>query len=233
MTRSAGAHALQERCWRQAGCVCAASEYKIQLLEAARRVVQRRMLRPIQGERAGDIDSKAATLVLDRLQQHMESRYLRQGVSDAVLDGALEMIDRYALRAYDAFQFAGCLALRQRPDQSPQYSSAPTSNCLRPPGPSCYRFGIPPRLPGRSVAMVDCSLRLLRVLRRDAEPRAPYPRAALALTGAKVISPFFGSAPTSMVSPTLTSPSRILSANGSWIRRCKARFSGRAPNCGS
>lgn len=63
-------------------------------------------------ERAGDIDSKAATLMLDRLQQHMESRYLRQEVSDIVLDGALEVIERYALRAYDAIQLAGCLALK-------------------------------------------------------------------------------------------------------------------------
>ncbi|HET9179278.1 MAG TPA: type II toxin-antitoxin system VapC family toxin [Terriglobia bacterium] len=63
-------------------------------------------------ERAGDIDSKAAKLILDRFEQHMESRFLRQAVSDVVLDGALEMIDRYALRAYDAIQLAGCLALK-------------------------------------------------------------------------------------------------------------------------
>jgi uncharacterized protein len=63
-------------------------------------------------ERAGDIDSQTATLVLDRLRRHMETLYLRQVVDDLVLDGALEMIDRYALRAYDAIQLAGCLALK-------------------------------------------------------------------------------------------------------------------------
>lgn len=63
-------------------------------------------------ERAGDIDPMAASFMLDRLQQHMESRFLRQGVSDAVLDAALEMIDRYALRAYDAIQLAGCLVFK-------------------------------------------------------------------------------------------------------------------------
>lgn len=63
-------------------------------------------------ERAGDIDPKAAALVLDRLQHHMEGRFLRQPVSEAVLDSALEIIDRYALRAYDAIQLAGCLALK-------------------------------------------------------------------------------------------------------------------------
>lgn len=62
-------------------------------------------------ERAGDIDSRAAAMILDRLQSHMESRFLRQALNETVLDGAQEMIDRYALRAYDAIQLAGCLAL--------------------------------------------------------------------------------------------------------------------------
>ncbi len=63
-------------------------------------------------ERAGDIAQNAAGLLLDRFQQHLETRFLRQALTDAVLDGALEMIDRYALRAYDAIQLAGCLELR-------------------------------------------------------------------------------------------------------------------------
>ncbi len=63
-------------------------------------------------ERAGDIDPKAAVLLLDRLQQHLQTRFLRQVLNDTVLDSAMEMIDRYALRAFDAIQLAGCLALR-------------------------------------------------------------------------------------------------------------------------
>lgn len=63
-------------------------------------------------ERAGDIDHKTAGLILDQLQQHLETRFLRQALNDSVLDGALELIDRYALRAYDAIQLAGCLALK-------------------------------------------------------------------------------------------------------------------------
>ena len=63
-------------------------------------------------ERAGDLDRKSATLILDRLQEHIETRFLRQPVTSSVLDDALEMIDRYALRAYDAIQLAGCLALK-------------------------------------------------------------------------------------------------------------------------
>lgn len=63
-------------------------------------------------ERAGDIDPRAATLILDRLQQDVEAKFLRQPLNDLVLDCALEMIDRYALRAYDAVQLGGCLALK-------------------------------------------------------------------------------------------------------------------------
>lgn len=63
-------------------------------------------------QRAGDIDSEAASLILDVLQKHLESRFVRQPLNDFVLDGALEMIDRYALRAYDAVQLAGCLAFK-------------------------------------------------------------------------------------------------------------------------
>lgn len=63
-------------------------------------------------ERSGDIDSDAAILILDRLRHHSETIFVRQAVNESVLDGALEMIDRYALRAYDAVQLAGCLSLK-------------------------------------------------------------------------------------------------------------------------
>jgi uncharacterized protein len=62
-------------------------------------------------QRAGDIEGSVATAVLESLQRHMESRFLRQAVNDTVIDTALEMIDRYALRAYDAVQLAGCLVI--------------------------------------------------------------------------------------------------------------------------
>ncbi len=63
-------------------------------------------------QRAGDIEASLAIAVLESLQRHMESRFLRQAVNDTVIDTALEMIDRYALRAYDAVQLAGCLVIR-------------------------------------------------------------------------------------------------------------------------
>ncbi len=51
----------------------------------------------------------------------MESRFIRQALNEMVLDGALEMIDRYALRAYDAVQLAGCLALKTADTESPTF----------------------------------------------------------------------------------------------------------------
>jgi predicted nucleic acid-binding protein len=62
-------------------------------------------------QRAGDIDQNAADFVLESLQKHMESRFIRQAVNDTLIDTALQVIDRYALRAYDAMQLAGCLML--------------------------------------------------------------------------------------------------------------------------
>jgi predicted nucleic acid-binding protein len=62
-------------------------------------------------ERAGDIDTGLATDILQSVQSHMETRFMRQVINDSVIDTALEMIDRYALRAYDAIQLAGCLVL--------------------------------------------------------------------------------------------------------------------------
>ncbi|HEY6350566.1 MAG TPA: type II toxin-antitoxin system VapC family toxin [Candidatus Angelobacter sp.] len=63
-------------------------------------------------ERAGDIDSKAATFVLDRFHLHMKTRFLRQIVTDATLTHAAQIVDRYFLRAYDAVQLAACLTLK-------------------------------------------------------------------------------------------------------------------------
>jgi predicted nucleic acid-binding protein len=62
-------------------------------------------------QRAGDIETEIAAAILDNVQSHMETRFVRQAVNEIVIDAALEMIDRYALRAYDAIQLAGCLVL--------------------------------------------------------------------------------------------------------------------------
>lgn len=62
-------------------------------------------------QRAGDIDTEVAAAILQNVQSHMETRFVRQAVNETVIDTAMEMIDRYTLRAYDAVQLAGCLVL--------------------------------------------------------------------------------------------------------------------------
>jgi predicted nucleic acid-binding protein len=62
-------------------------------------------------QRAGDIDAGTAAAILASVQSHTETRFIRQVINDTVIDSALEMIDRYPLRAYDAIQLAGCLVL--------------------------------------------------------------------------------------------------------------------------
>ena len=65
-------------------------------------------------QRAGDIDNQTATAILESLKSHLETRFIRQAINDTVIDAALELIDRHALRTYDAVQLAGCIALRDR-----------------------------------------------------------------------------------------------------------------------
>lgn len=62
-------------------------------------------------QRAGDIEAADVSTILESLRAHLETRFIKQIVNDAVIDMALEMIDRYPLRAYDALQLAGCLVL--------------------------------------------------------------------------------------------------------------------------
>ncbi len=53
-----------------------------------------------------------ANRLLDKLDQHLETRFLKQVVNESLMDVASELVDRHSLRAYDAVQLAGCLALR-------------------------------------------------------------------------------------------------------------------------
>jgi len=63
-------------------------------------------------ERSGDIDHIGAAQTIAKFERHIEARFLRQTLNESVVDLALGLIDRYPLRAYDALQLAGCLALR-------------------------------------------------------------------------------------------------------------------------
>ena len=75
-------------------------------------------------ERAGEIPAFLATQLLEAFKRHLEVRFVSQGVTDFVLDIASRLIDRHALRAYDAVQMAGYVALR-----SSMVSEAPIFVC--------------------------------------------------------------------------------------------------------
>ena len=63
-------------------------------------------------QRAGDIERTVAAEIINRFTQHTETMFIQQASTEAVLDTASGLIDRYPLRAYDAIQLAGCLALK-------------------------------------------------------------------------------------------------------------------------
>ena len=72
-------------------------------------------------ERLGDIPRDAVDALIARMEKHLQSLYLVQPVTDAVVEEATALLDRYPLRAYDAMQLAGCLALRSRLGERPSF----------------------------------------------------------------------------------------------------------------
>lgn len=66
----------------------------------------------LRRERTGDIDRLTATDLIELFTRHLDTKFVRQSVNDAVLETASGLVDRYPLRAYDAVQLAGCLALK-------------------------------------------------------------------------------------------------------------------------
>jgi uncharacterized protein len=63
-------------------------------------------------ERNGEIPSSVATQLLEAFRRHAESRFVTLKVTDFLLDMAATLVDRHALRAFDAIQLAGYLVLR-------------------------------------------------------------------------------------------------------------------------
>lgn len=63
-------------------------------------------------ERAGDLVGDTAATILSTLDNHLKGRLISVPLTDAILDTARDMIDRYPLRAYDAVQLAACISLR-------------------------------------------------------------------------------------------------------------------------
>jgi predicted nucleic acid-binding protein len=76
-------------------------------------------------ERMKDVEGPLASQLIARFEQHLETKYVSQPVNSTVLDAAKALVDRYALRAYDAIQLAGCLALaRGAGDLAPTFVCA-------------------------------------------------------------------------------------------------------------
>src|SRR5947208_3495079 len=63
-------------------------------------------------EKNGDFSGQVANHLLDAFDRHLQGRFVSQMLTDFVLDVACMLIDRYALRAFDAVQLAGCMGLK-------------------------------------------------------------------------------------------------------------------------
>jgi len=63
-------------------------------------------------EKNGEIPAIVASQLLEALTRHLEGRFVTQAITDFVLDIASALVDRYALRAFDAVQLAGYVALK-------------------------------------------------------------------------------------------------------------------------
>ncbi|MBI4441880.1 MAG: type II toxin-antitoxin system VapC family toxin [Acidobacteria bacterium] len=74
-----------------------------------------------QRERKGDVPHDAAGALIARMEEHLQNLYLVQLVTEAVVEEAAALLDRHALRAYDAVQLAGCLSLREKLNESPSF----------------------------------------------------------------------------------------------------------------
>jgi len=62
--------------------------------------------------RAGEIAGTVADQLLEKFQRHLEGVFLRQVLTETILDVACELVDRHGLFALDAIQLAGYFALK-------------------------------------------------------------------------------------------------------------------------
>jgi predicted nucleic acid-binding protein len=67
-----------------------------------------------QRERAGDVTHDIADNLIGGMDEHLANFFLVQPLTDLVIQEAAALLDRHALRAYDAVQLAGCVMLRAR-----------------------------------------------------------------------------------------------------------------------
>lgn len=61
--------------------------------------------------RRGAIPASAAAELIEQLERDLREAFVLQPISDALLQSASALLDRRALRAYDAVQLASCLML--------------------------------------------------------------------------------------------------------------------------
>ncbi len=75
-----------------------------------RAAVQRRV-------RSRELSNENASAALAAFNEHLGSVYVVQHVTEALIDKALDLVDRHDLRAYDSIQLAACLTLPVPPSE--------------------------------------------------------------------------------------------------------------------
>jgi len=100
--REIGSERMLELAARKAG-------HQLVLLSLSQ-VEVRSALRELQ--RAGKISGRLADELLGSFQRHLESKFIRQVVTEAILDLACQLLDRHSLTSFDAVQLAGYFAVR-------------------------------------------------------------------------------------------------------------------------
>jgi uncharacterized protein len=63
-------------------------------------------------QRAGQMSEQLAGELLTAFHRHLESRFLKQALTDSILDVACELLDRHSLTSFDAVQLAGYFAVK-------------------------------------------------------------------------------------------------------------------------
>jgi predicted nucleic acid-binding protein len=90
-------------------------------------------------EKNGEIPAKVANHLLDRFEHHLQSTFVTQTITDFVVDIACGLLDRHALRAYDAIQLAGYMALKGATGADVPVFVSSDQPLLE----ACYREGVP------------------------------------------------------------------------------------------
>jgi predicted nucleic acid-binding protein len=71
--------------------------------------------------RSNEVTAEQFQEVTDRLAEHWYSHFLVQPVTDALLNEAINLLERHPLSAYDAIQLAGCMVCRSGTTEPPVF----------------------------------------------------------------------------------------------------------------